>query len=102
MVQAIYLFPTRTVGGQIVHSIIGLLGILSSLAYVNFVLFIANVIQSDTENYIRPPRRIFLLIAFGCAAFGCGYLRSKKLKSYLGINLLVFLLPPQELYLTVL
>lgn len=80
------MFPVRTIGGQIVHSAIGLLGIFLSIAYVNLAIFFANLIQNDNTEDISTWRRIFLLCALGLAAFGCGWIRSKYLKSYLGMN----------------
>ncbi|TGZ80145.1 hypothetical protein EX30DRAFT_349606 [Ascodesmis nigricans] len=86
VLKAIYLFPTKTIGGQLVHSAIGLVGIFASIAYVNLALFIANRIQYDVEEHVGLGRRIFLLVSLGVAAFGCGYVRSKMIRSYLGIN----------------
>ncbi|KAF8545379.1 hypothetical protein BDD12DRAFT_871658 [Trichophaea hybrida] len=83
---AIYLFPIKTVGGQLLGTIIGLSGILLGLAYANLSLFIAHHIQSSHDEHIHAPRRAFLWCALAVGAFGCGYVRSKIARSYLGIN----------------
>jgi len=84
--QAIYLFPVKTVGGQLFGTLIGLAGIILGLAYANFSLFIAHLIQGDNNEHIHTPRRAFLWCALAVGAFGCGYVRSKIARSYLGIN----------------
>ncbi|KAI5820207.1 hypothetical protein BZA77DRAFT_341427 [Pyronema omphalodes] len=83
---AIYLFPVKTVGGQLFSSLIGITGILLGLAYANLVLFLARLIQNSHPEHIDDPRRAFLWSALALGAFGCGYVRSKIARSYLGIN----------------
>ncbi|KAA8910130.1 hypothetical protein FN846DRAFT_570580 [Sphaerosporella brunnea] len=83
---AIYLFPNKTVGGQILGTSIGALGILLGLSYSNFWLFIAGLVQKTDSDHVNLHRRLVLLCAFALAAFLAGYVRSKHSRSYLGMN----------------
>jgi len=56
------------------------------LAYANLCLFFARYIQYGDDSHIHAPRRVFLWFALTVGAFGCGYIRSKIGRSYLGIN----------------
>lgn len=81
--QAIYLFPVKTIGGQLVSTVIGLTGILFGLAYANLTLLLARLIQSTDEEHILFGRRVFLWASFITASFVCGYVRSKFPRVYL-------------------
>ena len=79
---AIYLFPIKSVGAQLVSTIISLLGVLLGLAFSNLTLFLANMLQDDP---ISPsnPRRTLLWCFFVFAAWVGGYIRSKHPRLYL-------------------
>ncbi|KAF8469954.1 hypothetical protein BDZ91DRAFT_847173 [Kalaharituber pfeilii] len=85
---AIYLFPIRSVGGQIVFTIISLLGALLGLAYANLALVLANLAQptpsaDELAPLIPTSRRVVLFVAMLLAACLCGHTRSKHPRLYL-------------------
>lgn len=86
IMQTIYLFPIKTVGGQLIGSAIGLSGILVGLAYANLILWLSQYMKHDSPDKINIWRHVFLWVALVIGAFGSGYLRSKITRSYLAIN----------------
>ncbi|KAH8146402.1 uncharacterized protein LAJ45_09595 [Morchella importuna] len=81
---AIYMFPVKTIGGQLVATAIGLIGVLIALGYSNLVLFLAALIQDDDDENIVFGRRVFLWLSFVLISSFCGYIRSKFPRLYLG------------------
>ncbi|CUS14951.1 unnamed protein product [Tuber aestivum] len=80
---AIYLFPLKTIGGQLASTGVGLLGVMCGLGYANLVLLLSRLIQSTNAHNIIVSRRAFLWSAFVFLAVGCGYVRSKYPRAYL-------------------
>ncbi|KAL7275634.1 hypothetical protein RUND412_001420 [Rhizina undulata] len=83
---AIYLFPIRTIGAQLVAASIGLSGVMLGIAYANLIIFIANSFQDDNLEHVQYRRKALLFGAFSLGAMACGYARSKFTRSYLAIN----------------
>lgn len=75
--QAIYLLPVKTIGGQLVSTAIGLAGIFIGIGYANLVLFFASLIQSTDPDNITFGRRVLLWGSFITISVVCGYIRSK-------------------------
>lgn len=75
--QAIYLLPVKTIGGQLVSTAIGLAGIFTGIGYANLTLFFAGLIQSTNPDNIALGRRTFLWGSFITISVICGYIRSK-------------------------
>jgi uncharacterized membrane protein YgaE (UPF0421/DUF939 family) len=86
--KAIYLFPTKTVGAQLVGTVIGLSGATLGMLWLNLHLFVASILQSepyDDDGGIGFKRRAYLWGMLTIGAFGCGFMRSRHPRSYLGI-----------------
>lgn len=63
-----------------------LIGSLVGLAYANFILFLANLVQDKyLHGVIEDGRRAVLWTSFVLCAFICGYIRSKHPRLYLSI-----------------
>lgn len=85
-IQAIYLFPLKTIGGQLASTGVGLLGVMFGLGYANLILLLGRLVQSTNAESIGVGRRALLWSAFVFLAMGCGYVRSKYPRAYLAIN----------------
>ncbi|KAG0130280.1 hypothetical protein HOY82DRAFT_381950 [Tuber indicum] len=86
---AIYLFPLKTVGGQLASTGVGLLGVMCGLGYANITLLLGRLIQSKNTNDIGVGRRAFLWSALVFLSVGCGYVRSKYPRAYLATNFIM-------------
>ncbi|RPB05509.1 hypothetical protein L873DRAFT_798962 [Choiromyces venosus 120613-1] len=86
---AIYLFPLKTIGGQLASTGVGLMGVMYGLGYANLTLLLARLIQSTNAHNIGVGRRALLWSALVFLAIGCGYVRSKYPRAYLATNFIM-------------